>query len=993
MSDEQRTLRETTGQGGTVALSSAAIDLSQSGPQSQDKQYPAMPKQPVPGKDKAPDFAAYGADGVTIFSGIIDVLSTGEYNPDFDWQKAIEIYDTMRRNDAQIAMLLRLVEMPIIRAKWSIKPGEGDTDQSTEIASFIDECLFKSMCYTTRAGRQAYQTWPNILHHILMMIAYGFSPFEVCYKKEDGWVKWARWTPLLPRTLYRWWVDEGNDLTGIQIWTWINYVKQYINIPADKLLLFVNEQEGNNFNGVSMLRAAYKHWYYKDRYYAIEAIGVERAAVQPPVIRLSPNPTAEEQALAQELVQNIRVNEQMGLVLKHDMDAEILKGSQRQAFQTQPIIQHHDMLMARAFLAQFANLGSNETGSYALAQSQVQMFLASFQSVIDNICSVINREIRRLVIWNYGEQENYPELVASKLIAQDITTLTDAWKSLQTGNAPLITPSPELEEHMLDLLGLPISKTHTVATRNPSSPTTPDRPDQNPQDHGDDEPDIQKQMREATEESRLLREALGHLDAVERGMQFFNPYHLPPGPGGGQFAPRGGGGSGGGEGEHIGTGRMGRGGIPGVTHVGHHEDGQGGGSHNDELERIRAQQREGVERAFRGVTARSIADMRSTYGDEHLAEHLREFTPKILRATAKEEGIPVHGRSKEELIRSITDHLGITKAEEGASGGSKGEAEESGVKIVQSEMARQFEISSRLQVREGFTAAKRTEQMFDAFNGLGEHNLKVANNQYGSKQLADFIYSYSPTGGMRYLQGFAKQYGIDPKGMSREEIARAIADKYLSTHEHIDGPESHMGEVVVAKRANTGEDTTSGRRGKGEDVSKSTTDTISRAEHERAIADLKAQHQAEMDELRRQVEELRSGRKGSGEETTGRGPNTRDHQAITRSIQDDLVAVRTGVVNPWQRGGFDPTLPPNPSYLRDLYGDHQLHAALDRYGHARLKETVARLQQDGYAVKAGRNKEETIQHLMAHARNPVKRSEDDEAPKPRRRSKKGKGQG
>jgi hypothetical protein len=88
-----------------------------------------------------------------------------------------------------------------------------------------------------------------------------------------------------------------------------------------------------------------------------------------------------------------------------------------------------------------------------------------------------------------------------------------------------------------------------------------------------------------SEQQAALRKVLASLydwmdaeDALaEMGLSesylLFNPNHYPPGGRqGGQFAPKGGGG------EDIGPGRMGRGGIEGVTHVGQSAAGGGGGA-------------------------------------------------------------------------------------------------------------------------------------------------------------------------------------------------------------------------------------------------------------------------------------------------------------------------------------------------------------------------------------------------------------------------------
>lgn len=649
--------------------------------------YPDMPKIPNPESGKQPDMDMIGAPGVTIMSGILDPTSVGEYNPDFGWLQGIQIYDTMRRNDGQIQALEHMVTMPFHRAKWTIKPG-GDDAKSKEIADFIETCLFHDMSWVSEAGNTFYQSWSEILRHILLHIFYGFSLMEVCWKKEDGWVKWARWTPLMQRTLYKWWVDNGNDLTGIEIYTWKNNRKEYIDIPIGKLLHFVYKQEGNNPEGMAGLRPVYKHWYYKDRYYAIEAVGIERSAVSPPVFKHGPNPTTNDITRAQDLVENIRVNERMGATIRHDEDLEILRGSQKQAAQTQPAIEHHDNEIARAFLVQFLNLGSKEVGSYALAQGQIQMFLAAYQAIASYIADIINPEIRRLVDWNYENVEVYPTLQCSKLIAQDLTTLTTAWKDLNSGNAPLLNPTPEIQEYMLEELGLPQSVAGTQPVVNPTAPTNPDRPDKDPQDHetkADNPPNL---MSETLTEARLLREAMTSLDAVEKGYQFFNPRHEPAGsPIGGHFAPRGGGAGGGSE--HLGRG-SGRHAIEGVTHVSRGAGGSGGGGgHGSAKEEdihakaARLQKEQGLraetqftpnedgiqnltpiaeagtvkmDAGATGLSADYVRNLVKLYGEHQLGVALSGYSMTSLREAASGLGVK-SVTSKAALISAITSHV------------------------------------------------------------------------------------------------------------------------------------------------------------------------------------------------------------------------------------------------------------------------------------------------------------------------------------------------
>ena len=449
-------------------------------------QYPAMPEV----SDRKPLLRSLGATGTAIFSGII---TSEEYNPDFYWRDGIKLYEQMLRNDAQVNATREMLELPIRRAVWSIQPASEDA-RDQEIAAFVRACLFDEMQYTTTSGRTLHQKWDDILRHILMHLSFGFMAFEVNWRIEDGFVKWARWTPLLPRTVWRWWVGADNELAGINQWTYKDYSYVFVDIPADKLLLFTHRQEGNNFEGVSVFRSSYKHWWLKQNFERIDAIGIERNAVVPPVVHLPEGFSDSDVAAAKTIAQNMRVNEAMGVTLPPGWDVEYPKNQQRYAANTLQSIQYHDIMIARNVLCQFINLGSTETGAYSLDKSQVSTFLASLQAVCEYIEDVINNDaIKRLVDYNYSGVANYPRLKCSKLTTQNIEALAQSLSQLASGNSPLLTPDATLEAWLREQYGIPAASPNPVDTENPGSPASPERPNNVSEGQSNDHSDQESQ--------------------------------------------------------------------------------------------------------------------------------------------------------------------------------------------------------------------------------------------------------------------------------------------------------------------------------------------------------------------------------------------------------------------------------------------------------------------------------------------------------------------
>lgn len=411
---------------------------------------PDMPAQ----SDIRPDLVEYGGTGTAIFNGII----TGEdYNPDFYWRQATKIFDTMRRNDAQVQAVMMMMELPVRRAASSSKkivPFD-DSPEAIDIASFVETALFHKM----------EQSFDDILRQILLMLTFGFFVFEPVYKIENGSVLWQKWAPRLPRTIYRWWIGPDNDLEGIQQWTFTNYAYRYLNIPAEKLLVFTYRKEGNNFEGFSPLRAAYKHWYMKDKLYTIEAIGIERAHVPIPVIRMPENYSDKDLAAAQNMGANIRANELLYMTLPAGWDVEWMASKGRPlSVEIQPAILHHNMMIATSILAGFLNLGESATGAYSLATPLIELFLLALQGVVENIEDTINlNAIPRLVDYNFTT-DKYPRISLGEVSIKGIEDLADSLSKL--GKSGFITPTEEIQDQLLKMAGIPRAPKNQVEATN-----------------------------------------------------------------------------------------------------------------------------------------------------------------------------------------------------------------------------------------------------------------------------------------------------------------------------------------------------------------------------------------------------------------------------------------------------------------------------------------------------------------------------------------------
>jgi len=389
-----------------------------------------------------------GAPGTQIFSGII---SGEEYNADLSGSAGRDIYDRMRRSDGTVSAAIKVCALPLLCANWTVEPASEDK-QDRLIAEHMQENLMGGMTIT----------WDSFLRQALtLMLSFGFSMFEKVYEiRGDDKYYYKKLAPRLPKTLYQWYTDEEGELTGIQQLTWKGENYEFVDIDAKYLVVFTNEREGANFEGISLLRPAYQHWYYKSNMYRIDAIAAERHGVGLPVFKHPPDAKKEDKDALDSIGKQLHAHERAYVRLSKDYDLDIVGAGSGKLKDIVKSIEHHDQQIVRSILAQFLTLGSDGTGSYALSRDQSSFFLMALQSVGANICDTMNRyAIKPLVDINYTV-DHYPKLVHGSLETREIQKYAAAVSQMVTSG--VIQPDLELENEVRTAWNLPERKESKV---------------------------------------------------------------------------------------------------------------------------------------------------------------------------------------------------------------------------------------------------------------------------------------------------------------------------------------------------------------------------------------------------------------------------------------------------------------------------------------------------------------------------------------------------
>lgn len=395
---------------------------------------------PPPQVSKGGSPSEIGDTGGIAISGII---VNDDYNNKLTGRTGVQIFSQMRFGDATVNSSMLAIQLPILSARWWVEPPVNASRLDTKIAQFVEDELMKN----------GTRTWQETLTEILDYLVYGRMPFEIVWEfREDekfgrpmiGLRKLARRDPA---TIVAWKLKNGEP--GLLQQT----VNGQFEIPIEKCIVFINQKRGDNWEGTSLLRTAFKHWYMKDKLYLIDSISAERQGLGIPKGKLGTGAKSADRTKLEEVLRNIRANEKANIIIEGDIDVEFMDMKAGTTKPLLPTIQHHDRAIVLNVLAQFLQLGSTSVGSFALSNDQSKLFILSLEAIANYIRDDINRNlIKKLVDYNFNVTA-YPELRFEKIGNVDHNMLTTSLqRAVQTG---LLIPQPEDEVYLRDVMDLP----------------------------------------------------------------------------------------------------------------------------------------------------------------------------------------------------------------------------------------------------------------------------------------------------------------------------------------------------------------------------------------------------------------------------------------------------------------------------------------------------------------------------------------------------------
>lgn len=390
---------------------------------------------------------AIGASGTLIYQGMIH---NEDYNRDFTGQGLIEKVEIMRRSSSTIRGTLLVVKLPILGADWKIKPAanaDGEVDpEDKERAAYIERQLFHRNIDFSDFMRQA-----------MTHFDFGYSVFEKVLDldeyegkariglKELGFRK--------QRSIQKWEMSDGKPGIHQMIGDGSTF-----DIPRAKLVIFTNEKEGDNYEGISLLRYAYKDWDILDKLTIVNAIALEKMGIGVPIVEVKDGETPGQDDLdkAEEIMRNFRANEEAYIVAPGSMSVEMMDMKGNTTREIIPTLNYHDSRISKSVLAGFMDIGGQSgSGSQSLSKDLSSLFMKAEEASAKAIQSVIQKDIiNQLCDFNFSELPNgYPTIEFGSISDDDLSENATAIGIL--AEKKLITPNVDTETHIRKQYKLP----------------------------------------------------------------------------------------------------------------------------------------------------------------------------------------------------------------------------------------------------------------------------------------------------------------------------------------------------------------------------------------------------------------------------------------------------------------------------------------------------------------------------------------------------------
>lgn len=357
----------------------------------------------------------------------------------------------MRRRDAQVRALYRLITLPIRASlrNFVIIPVEGGDDE----AVFI-EAMLK---LPPQAGGMTV-TFERFISQTLLALGDGFAAFEIVYRMpETGELagkfcikKMARRPPETCTFM----LDRNGGFAAIRQRTQFQGRDVNAIFEPPYVWYYAAQEEENPFYGQSYFIPAWYHYDQKQKCYFITHIAAQFRAVPGRVGTYPQGSSGPQREKFKKALSDFGLAQAM--MKGPEYLVEELGKTQSQ-FDFVALINHHNQMQSKSVLAEFLDR-LDKQAMVDFSTSEDDMFVMALQSIMSEIEVNVNQHmLPNLIDWNFGTGK-YPEFRFALISEQQKKAIGAAFNALAVAPAVNVTPEfiYELEKQVAAEMSLEI---------------------------------------------------------------------------------------------------------------------------------------------------------------------------------------------------------------------------------------------------------------------------------------------------------------------------------------------------------------------------------------------------------------------------------------------------------------------------------------------------------------------------------------------------------
>lgn len=447
-------------------------------------------------------FSEVGTTGVPQWMGIL----SDRHLEALRGPNGIDQMARLLRKESACFTLNNAINLTVQPIRWKVT-GATDKPADRRAAEFIESCL-----------HDMSTDWWSAVQFAMSGSAFGFSDLHIVYKRRlgrspkgdlpkssfnDGRIGLRKLAIRRQETIDHWELDEHGGLQAMIQRDPVTGM-EYPPVPIERLLHFKFGADRGSPEGIGWLEPAYRLAKMIENLEIIYGIGQQRAHIGIPVFKYLVNPDETTKAKVAAIGRNLVVNEQQYVAYPGEIvDFRMETVNNPNASETREMISQLRWEIMMCGLGQFLRLGSTASGSRALADPLIVMFINSIDGATREISSVFNRYmVDRLISANPAIAqgvEEYPQIQASSAAPPP-----DVLAYL--GNIQTFINSAEAEDQvwLRSLVGMPQMTVAEIQRREEEEPPAqPPPPAQQPPE----QPQAQDGQQEAGQQQDQAAEA------------------------------------------------------------------------------------------------------------------------------------------------------------------------------------------------------------------------------------------------------------------------------------------------------------------------------------------------------------------------------------------------------------------------------------------------------------------------------------------------------